>query len=158
MAHHDSMFVKPLQVLLDALSHYDSTEQAREDFRKSACSEEEFAQSKEFDRQALELVQDAFYELTSDRNTREQCHHAPIWFLRRMAFFHEKTDILRISLSNPEPGASYEHMRKLGWRYLCDCTGMGLGGGAILYCGDRDGAQAMLEEMIRESTAQSPSM
>ena len=73
------------QPLIDALAEYDRTAPEREAIWASVGSNAEVFAAEKADADALAKVCDAFYEVTKDRNHREDCHRVPLDFMRRFA-------------------------------------------------------------------------
>ena len=73
------------QPLLDAIAEYDRTAAERNaKWDNASCTLDIFA-AEDADRGALIKVQDAFYEVTKDRNRQEDCRRIDIDAMRRLA-------------------------------------------------------------------------
>lgn len=73
------------QPLIDAIAEYDRTAPERNaKWDNASCTLDIFA-AEDADRDALIKVQEAFYEVTKDRNRREDCHRIDIDAMRRLA-------------------------------------------------------------------------
>lgn len=67
-----------------ALAKFDASEPARDKAWKEAQTTLDIACAEQDDRDALSAVQDAFYLDTQDINSKENCRHAELQFMRRM--------------------------------------------------------------------------
>ncbi len=73
------------QSLIDAIAEYDRTAAERNaKWDNASCTLDIFA-AEDADRDALTKVQEAFYEVTKDRNRREDCRRIDIDAMRRLA-------------------------------------------------------------------------
>ena len=73
------------QPLIDAIAEYDRTAPERNAMWEGAsCTLDVFA-AEDADRAALIKVQDAFYDVTKDRNRQEDCRRIDIDAMRRLA-------------------------------------------------------------------------
>lgn len=71
--------------LIDAVAEFDLTAAERNaKWENASCTLDIFA-AEDADRDALTKVQDAFYEVTKDRNRREDCHRIDIDAMRQLA-------------------------------------------------------------------------
>lgn len=74
-----------IQPLIEALAEYDRTAKERNALWENAsCNLDVFA-AEDADREALTKVQDAFYEVTKDRNSRGDCRRIDIQAMRKLA-------------------------------------------------------------------------
>lgn len=73
------------QGLKDALAEYDRTAAERQRLWDSIACNADVTAAEAADRDALAKVQDAFYEVTRDRNSRDNCRRVDIDFMRRIA-------------------------------------------------------------------------
>lgn len=71
--------------LVAALAKFDETEPTRQRFWDAIDNQADVGVAEQMDRDALALVQEAFYEATKDRNNRADCAHVSLDFMRRMA-------------------------------------------------------------------------
>ena len=74
--------VKPL---IDAIAEYDRTAPERNAMWESASCNLDVFSAEDADRAALTKVQEAFYEVTKDRNSQEDCRRIDIDAMRRLA-------------------------------------------------------------------------
>lgn len=74
-----------VQPLVDALSEYDRTRPEREKLWDDVESNEDVAIAEKADKDALVKVQEAFYQVTKNRNSREHCARVDIDFARQVA-------------------------------------------------------------------------
>jgi protein-disulfide isomerase-like protein with CxxC motif len=73
------------QPLIDAIAEYDRTAAERNaKWDNASCTLDIFA-AEDADRDALSKVQEAFYQVTKDRNRREDCRRIDIDAMRRLA-------------------------------------------------------------------------
>lgn len=77
--------MRSTQPLRDALAEYDAGQPARDAAWDAIESDADFAACCKADGEALRKVQEAFYDLTSDRNTKVNCYHTDLAYLRRIA-------------------------------------------------------------------------
>lgn len=83
MAIKDLIYdVRPLK---DAIAEFDRTAAARQLLWNSVSSNEEVGAAESADKAALRRVQDAFYDVTRDRNSHEHCLRVELEFMRRIA-------------------------------------------------------------------------
>lgn len=71
--------------LVEALAEYDRTAPARKEMWDSVESNQDVHAAEKADIDALVKVQDAFYEVTKDRNSRASCAQVGLDFMRRIA-------------------------------------------------------------------------
>jgi hypothetical protein len=71
--------------LVEALNEYDRTAQERQRQWDTVRTEKEVSQAELADGIALQKVQDAFYEVTKDRNSRDNCRRCGLPFMRKVA-------------------------------------------------------------------------
>lgn len=76
------MNAEPLKA---ALLEYDRTAPERQQLWDQATCEADVAPAQAADRAALAKVQEAFYQVTKDRNCRANCYLVDIKFLRKVA-------------------------------------------------------------------------
>lgn len=83
------METKPLAYdvapLVAAIKEYDETASARKKLWDSIGTNEDVAAAEKADQKALEKVQEAFWQVTQDRNSRENCKRIDIEFARKIA-------------------------------------------------------------------------
>jgi hypothetical protein len=75
----------PVEPLIEALAVFDQTAAQRAHQFDSVESDADVEAAQKADKDALSLVQDAFYLVTKDRNSRQSCNEASIEFIRRIA-------------------------------------------------------------------------
>ena len=80
-----SALVFGAQPLRDALAEYDRTAPARRALWGEAGSNEGVSVAERAELRALNAVCEAYYQVTRDRHTREECWHTPLMFIRKIA-------------------------------------------------------------------------
>lgn len=71
--------------LIEALNEYDRTAPERQKLWDTIESNQDVMHAEKSDQEALERVQEAFWQVTRDRNSRESCACVSIEFARKIA-------------------------------------------------------------------------
>jgi hypothetical protein len=77
--------MRSTQALREAIAEYDASATARGNAWAFVASNEDVLACIEADNDALDKVREAFWQLTSDRNSREHAYLADMTFMRKIA-------------------------------------------------------------------------
>lgn len=77
-----------IQPLVAALVEYDRTAPEREAIWNDVENDTDVSVAEKADSDALEKVQEAFYQVTKDRNSRDSCRCVDIAYARKTAGLH----------------------------------------------------------------------
>lgn len=75
--------------LVEAIKEYDRTAPERQKLWDNAESNQDVQDAEKADQEALGRVQEAFWQVTQDRNSRESCSRVGIDFMRKIALGKE---------------------------------------------------------------------
>ena len=81
----DNKTPRSTAALRQAIAEFDAGQELRDALWMSAMIDDDCTRLEAEEAAALRLVQDSFYELTSDRNSREDIHSVPLKFIRQTA-------------------------------------------------------------------------
>jgi hypothetical protein len=81
----DNKTPRSTAALRQAIAEFDAGQELRDALWMSAMNDDDCTRLEAEEAAALRLVQEAFYELTSDRNNRDDRYQVPLKFMRKTA-------------------------------------------------------------------------